>query len=99
VSAPTAALPPPVEDWQHQQRQERRRDEPADDRHGQRAKDGDADTRPGGVHRRRLYPTGPEAEILRPLAVAVVGGLIASTFLTLLVLPVLYGRGQGRGRR
>ena len=35
--------------------------------------------------------TGPGSEIQRPLAVVVVGGLITSTFLTLLVLPVLYG--------
>lgn len=37
-----------------------------------------------------LLATGPGSEIQRPLALAVVGGLITSTFLTLLVLPVLY---------
>jgi cobalt-zinc-cadmium resistance protein CzcA len=38
-----------------------------------------------------LFAQGPGSEIQRPLAVVVVGGLISSTILTLLVLPVLYG--------
>jgi cobalt-zinc-cadmium resistance protein CzcA len=38
-----------------------------------------------------VFATGPGAEIQRPLAVVVVGGLITSTLLTLLVLPALYG--------
>jgi cobalt-zinc-cadmium resistance protein CzcA len=38
-----------------------------------------------------LFATGPGSEIQKPLAVVVVGGLITSTFLTLLVLPALYG--------
>jgi len=38
-----------------------------------------------------LFARGPGSEIQRPLAVVVVGGLISSTILTLLVLPVLYG--------
>jgi cobalt-zinc-cadmium resistance protein CzcA len=38
-----------------------------------------------------LFATGPGSEIQKPLAVVVVGGLISSTVLTLLVLPVLYG--------
>jgi cobalt-zinc-cadmium resistance protein CzcA len=38
-----------------------------------------------------LFATGPGSEVQRPLAVTVVGGLITSTALTLLVLPVLYG--------
>jgi heavy metal efflux system protein len=38
-----------------------------------------------------LFAQGPGSEIQRPLAVVVVGGLISSTLLTLLVLPVLYG--------
>ena len=38
-----------------------------------------------------LFATGPGSEVQKPLAVVVVGGLITSTFLTLLVLPVLYG--------
>lgn len=37
-----------------------------------------------------LLATGPGSEVQRPLAVAVVGGLVTSTALTLLVLPVLY---------
>ena len=35
--------------------------------------------------------TGPGAEIQRPLATVVMGGIATSTTLTLLVLPVLYG--------
>jgi cobalt-zinc-cadmium resistance protein CzcA len=38
-----------------------------------------------------IFATGPGSEIQKPLAVVVVGGLISSTLLTLLVLPVLYG--------
>jgi cobalt-zinc-cadmium resistance protein CzcA len=38
-----------------------------------------------------LFSSGPGSEIQKPLAVVVVGGLISSTLLTLLVLPVLYG--------
>ena len=34
--------------------------------------------------------TGTGAEVQRPLATVVIGGVISSTFLTLLVLPVLY---------
>jgi len=34
--------------------------------------------------------TGPGAEVQRPLATVVVGGIISSTLLTLLVLPTLY---------
>ena len=37
-----------------------------------------------------VFATGPGAEVQRPLAVVVTGGLITSTVLTLLVLPVLY---------
>ena len=33
---------------------------------------------------------GSGAELQRPLALAVTGGLLLSTFLTLLVMPVLY---------
>ncbi|NNK81444.1 MAG: TolC family protein, partial [Flavobacteriales bacterium] len=36
--------------------------------------------------------TGSGAEVQRPLATVVIGGLISSTFLTLLVLPTLYIR-------
>lgn len=38
-----------------------------------------------------LFASGPGSEVQKPLAVVVVGGLISSTLLTLLVLPVLYG--------
>jgi len=34
--------------------------------------------------------TGPGAEVQRPLATVVIGGIVSSTLLTLLVLPVLY---------
>ena len=34
--------------------------------------------------------TGTGAEVQRPLATVVIGGIISSTLLTLLVLPVLY---------
>ena len=37
-----------------------------------------------------LFARGPGSEIQRPLAVVVVGGLISSTLLTLVLLPVLY---------
>ena len=34
--------------------------------------------------------TGTGAEVQRPLATVVIGGILSSTFLTLIVLPVLY---------
>lgn len=34
--------------------------------------------------------TGPGAEVQRPLATVVIGGILSSTFLTLVMLPVLY---------
>lgn len=37
-----------------------------------------------------LFATGPGSEVQRPLAIVVIGGLITSTLLTLVVLPVLY---------
>ena len=37
-----------------------------------------------------LLSTGVGAEILKPLATVIVGGLVTATFLTLFVLPVLY---------
>jgi cobalt-zinc-cadmium resistance protein CzcA len=36
------------------------------------------------------YNSGPGSEVQRPLATVVIGGLITSTFLTLLVLPIIY---------
>lgn len=44
--------------------------------------------------------TGVGAEVQRPLATVVIGGVISSTLLTLVVLPVLYAAfGAGRGAR
>lgn len=37
-----------------------------------------------------LFATGPGSEIQRPLAVVVIGGLLTSTALTLVLLPILY---------
>ena len=34
---------------------------------------------------------GPGAEVQRPLATVVIGGIVSSTLLTLVVLPALYG--------
>ncbi|KAB2899479.1 MAG: efflux RND transporter permease subunit [Burkholderiaceae bacterium] len=39
-----------------------------------------------------LLSTGPGSEIQRPLAIVVIGGLVSSTALTLVLLPVLYRR-------
>ena len=39
-----------------------------------------------------LFASGPGAEIQRPLAIVVIGGLVSSTALTLLLLPILYRR-------
>ncbi len=44
-----------------------------------------------------VFATGPGSEIQRPLAIVVIGGLISSTILTLLILPIIYKRfGQNR---
>jgi cobalt-zinc-cadmium resistance protein CzcA len=37
-----------------------------------------------------LFATGPGSEVQRPLATVVVGGLMTSTALTLVLLPILY---------
>ena len=37
-----------------------------------------------------LFATGPGSEIQKPLAVVVIGGLITSTLLTLVLLPIFY---------
>jgi cobalt-zinc-cadmium resistance protein CzcA len=37
-----------------------------------------------------LFADGPGSEVQRPLAIVVIGGLITSTLLTLVVVPVLY---------
>ncbi|MBU3696664.1 efflux RND transporter permease subunit [Dechloromonas sp.] len=39
-----------------------------------------------------LFASGPGAEVQRPLAVVVIGGLLTSTTLTLLLLPILFKR-------
>lgn len=39
-----------------------------------------------------VFATGPGSEIQRPLAIVVIGGLVTSTLLTLVVLPILYHR-------
>lgn len=40
--------------------------------------------------------TGAGAEVQRPLATVVIGGIVTSTFLTLIVLPILYDWVEGR---
>jgi cobalt-zinc-cadmium resistance protein CzcA len=42
------------------------------------------------------FNTGTGAEIQRPLATVVIGGIVSSTLLTLLVLPALYRLLYGR---
>jgi cobalt-zinc-cadmium resistance protein CzcA len=42
-----------------------------------------------------LFATGPGAEIQRPLAIVVIGGLISATALTLVLLPILFDRATG----
>jgi cobalt-zinc-cadmium resistance protein CzcA len=42
------------------------------------------------------FATGTGAEVQKPLATVVIGGLISATLLTLLVLPALYTRFHGR---
>ncbi len=46
-----------------------------------------------------LLASGPGAEIQKPLAIVVIGGLVSSTLLTLLLLPVVYQRFAAGGRR
>ncbi len=43
--------------------------------------------------------TGTGAEVQKPLATVVIGGLLSATLLTLVVLPALYARFAGRGAR
>ncbi len=42
-----------------------------------------------------LFASGPGAEIQKPLAIVVIGGLITATMLTLILLPILYLRFEG----
>ncbi|TYC86974.1 efflux RND transporter permease subunit [Novosphingobium sp. BW1] len=45
-----------------------------------------------------LFASGPGSEIQKPLAIVVIGGLVSSTLLTLILLPMLYERfGENRG--
>ena len=47
-----------------------------------------------------LFATGPGSEIQRPLAIVVIGGLVTSTLLTLVLLPILFERfGEGRSEQ
>jgi len=46
-----------------------------------------------------VYATGPGAEVQRPLAVVVIGGLVSSTALTLFVLPIIDSRVEERRAR
>jgi heavy metal efflux system protein len=46
-----------------------------------------------------MLSSGEGAEVQRPLATVVVGGLFSSTLLTLVVLPVMYPRVMGKRRR
>jgi heavy metal efflux system protein len=39
-----------------------------------------------------LFASGPGSEIQKPLAIVVIGGLVSSTLLTLVLLPILYRR-------
>jgi len=39
-----------------------------------------------------LFASGPGSEVQRPLAIVVIGGLVTSTALTLLLLPILFRR-------
>jgi cobalt-zinc-cadmium resistance protein CzcA len=39
-----------------------------------------------------LFASGPGSEIQKPLAIVVIGGLVTSTLLTLVILPILYQR-------
>jgi cobalt-zinc-cadmium resistance protein CzcA len=39
-----------------------------------------------------LFATGPGSEIQRPLAIVIINGLVSSTFLTLVLLPILYAK-------
>jgi cobalt-zinc-cadmium resistance protein CzcA len=45
------------------------------------------------------FNTGVGAEVQRPLATVVIGGIVSSTLLTLLVLPALYRLAHGVRRR
>lgn len=47
-----------------------------------------------------LFASGPGSEIQKPLAIVVIGGLVSSTLLTLVLLPLLYERfGENKAER
>jgi cobalt-zinc-cadmium resistance protein CzcA len=46
-----------------------------------------------------LFAEGPGSEIQRPLAIVVIGGLVSSTALTLILLPVVYAFFEGKKAR
>lgn len=47
-----------------------------------------------------LFASGPGSEIQKPLAIVVIGGLVSSTLLTLILLPILYERfGESQAER
>jgi heavy metal efflux system protein len=46
-----------------------------------------------------LFSSGPGSEVQKPLAIVVVGGLITSTLMTVIVLPVLYRYFMGKELR
>jgi len=46
-----------------------------------------------------LFASGPGSEVQRPLAIVVIGGLLSSTLLTLILLPILYRRYGGIAKR
>jgi cobalt-zinc-cadmium resistance protein CzcA len=45
-----------------------------------------------------LFSNGAGSEIQRPLAIVVIGGLLSSTLLTLILLPVVYATFEGKQR-
>ena len=45
------------------------------------------------------FNVGAGAEVQRPLATVVIGGIVSSTILTLLILPALYRMVRGRGAK
>jgi len=45
-----------------------------------------------------LFADGPGSEIQQPLAIVIINGLVSSTFLTLILLPILYQRFVLRGK-
>jgi len=46
-----------------------------------------------------LFASGPGSEIQKPLAIVVIGGLLTSTLLTLVILPLMYARFCVKGEK